>query len=145
MPRPNVYSLPTDSAATPRLLVPGSELAPADAVAFTALVSSRDPSHFCEADRPLLNAAARAIRMEQDVAAALVGQPLVVQARNGPQPNPLVAMQREQQRLIAALLRGLRMTPQSRMSRDKAANTTTPSTPNLTDALALARSHRNGH
>ena len=143
MPRPSAISLATRPTVDVRQLrlQPGPELTPSQARVFTELVGSKEPAHFRECDRPLLNQAVRAIELADELARALDGAPLLVPGRDGLRANPLIPTQREQARLVASLLTRLRLTPQARMSRDKAAKTTPDDGANLTRALHLARSH----
>jgi hypothetical protein len=90
----------------------------------TEILASVDAAHIRESDLPATEELARAIARQREIEHALVNQPLLVPGRDGPRANPLVAMQREQGRLIASLLTRLRLTPQSRMSKERAVTTT---------------------
>lgn len=145
MPRRNQYAatIPASPDELPRLH-PSPGLTPAEATVFTELVNSKHASHFRESDRAALDQTARAIAFSHQIAAALAGEPLLVPGQHGPRPNPLIAVQRGQARLISTLLTRLRMTPQARISKDKAATTSVDEAPNVHDALRLVRSYSDG-
>jgi len=145
MPRPSADSLLTQPAIDVRhiRLQPGPELTPSQARAFAEIVATMPPVAFRESDRVMLNQLILALDVAAHIARDLDGQPLVVEGLAGPKPNPLVAMQREQQRLVMSLLTKLRLTPQTRRAPENAPTVSTPDHEvSLARAVRLARESR---
>ena len=104
--------------------------------AFTELVGSVGPDHFCEADRPLLEAMATAVCMSREASAHVEEHGLMLP--NG-KPNPAGKVLLENQKLIKQLATALRLTPQSRISADKAGTTTRDADDQEDAEMATAR------
>ena len=98
---------------------PRPDMPPDVAREFSRVVASVDASHFRVADA-LLEDYAQAIVIRRQLSAELAEQGPIVDGK----PSPLIAAIREQSRLIASLATKLRLTPQSRISKDKAGKTT---------------------
>jgi hypothetical protein len=119
MPRRSADSYLTpvlDVARVP--LEPRAELDPKVAEVFRELVASVAPGHFQPCDRPVVEALATAIyiaRQAQDGLAAADWGTTRGQA--------LARLLREQSKAISMMATRLRLTPQSRMSKDKASGT----------------------
>lgn len=137
MPRVSTAALQTPVVDVRRVrLTPGPELVPRVARAFQERVASVSPEHFTEADRPVLNVLAAAVVTHADAVAHVEEHGLMLD--NG-KPNPASKVATDTAKLIASLCTTLRLTPQSRMSADKAATTTRESAPDLGQrAIALA-------
>jgi hypothetical protein len=86
---------------------------------FGELVASVDASHFRESDRPILEELAQAVALQREAVGMLSAEGLIVAGA----VNPLAKVVATQGRLIASLATRCRLTPQSRMSKDKAART----------------------
>ena len=127
-------AVPTIDVARLRLL-PRAELPPEVSRVFGELVGSVEPDHFREADRPILEELAQAIALQRAATAALHEGGLMT----GGELNPLVRVVGAQAGLIARLATRCRLTPQSRLSKDRAAATTGAAVPSPSAALELAR------
>lgn len=99
-------------------------LPPNVAAVFNEITASVEAAHIRASDLPVFEELARAIALQREASAALAGQPLVVAGRDGPRPHPLVKVVSEQARLIASLATRCRLTPQARMSKERANSTT---------------------
>lgn len=100
--------------------------------AFQRIVGSVDPTHFAASDAPLVERYAEAIVMADLAAEAL--------AKNGPvtpegKASAWITVQEKAHRSCIALAQKLRLAPHSRISKDRAGNTTLPTT----GALAALR------
>jgi len=96
-------------------LAPRPGLASKVAAVFRELVTSVAPGHFQACDLPLLEELACAIHVAREAREALSGAEL-----GTPKGNALARLLREQGKAIAMLATRARLTPQSRMSREKA-------------------------
>ena len=122
MPRKSAaaYLIPAPGDGRPTRLRPPADIPPSVAGVMAEIIGSVDAAHLRACDLPMVEELARTIVTQRATAHALIGAPLVVSGK----PNPLLVMERAATKLIAMLATRLRLTPQSRLSKDKA-NTTT--------------------
>jgi hypothetical protein len=110
LPMPNV----SGSAGRIR---PGPHLSPKIAKVFEEITRASAPTAFAECDRQLLDSLAAAIAYMRQAQAALERRGVVVKGTI----NPLARFVRDQQKIIATLCTRLRISPQSRVSKERAA------------------------
>ena len=112
---------------------------------FSELVASVGPAHFRESDRPIVEELAQAVAIAREASQALAEQGLLVEGEDGERPNPLLKVISTQGRLIASLATRCRLTPQSRISKDKSNATTQEGLPpGLAAGFALVQRSRHG-
>lgn len=122
MPRKSINELSVvrpDSGTAPGLLLPGSHVPATVRVVFAEIVGSVSVGHFSTADRALLEQFATALHVAREIAAAVDAEGVVVEGRL----NPLAKALKQQQAIVGQLASRLRLTTQSRISKDKASRT----------------------
>jgi hypothetical protein len=118
MPRESIQSILTAPVAAGRAqrLSPDAALPVPVAAVFRELVGSVGADSFAPCDYPLVEQLAVALTHAREAARALERDGLIVDGK----VNPIARLLREQQKLVAMLATRLRISPQSRMSREKA-------------------------
>jgi hypothetical protein len=131
MPMPNV-------SGGPGRIWPGPHLSPKIAKVFEEITRASAPAAFSECDRPLLDSLATAIAFTRQAQRTLERRGLVIRG----EINPLTRYVRDQQRIICTICTRLRISPQSRVSKEKAgANASAPTQPGDGLAALLALEH----
>lgn len=128
MPRRSASSLetPTLIGATGKPLQPPAGISRQARTIWVDLVKSLDPEHFAKSDWPLLRAYAEATALAAKADAELARHGAVVAGK----ASAWLVVQEKAVRAIVALSARLRLSPQSRFSREKAGtNSTLPRSP----------------
>lgn len=106
---------------TPRLAPPNT-LSPAAKLVFVHIVGNVDPSHFTEADRPLIEGYAQSAALATEAAQRLDSEGAVTQGK----PSPWLAVSEKAIKQLVALSARLRICPQSRFDRLGAGSNSRP-------------------
>jgi phage terminase small subunit len=103
-------NFPIPVSGAPQRLQPPDHLTQPERQAFAAIVASVDPKHFHPSDLPLLASYAIAIVQEQQAVAHLRAEGCVINNK----PSPWIVIQEKAHRMMVALSRRLRLSPQGR-------------------------------
>ena len=136
MPRKSQADINTprpDSGETPQLLLPCDHLPEPAKVIFAEIVASVGDGHLAQSDKPVLEALAVAIHVARELAAVVTRDG--VETAEG-KVSGAVRNLRAQQALIGQLSSRLRLTPQNRISKDKAATTTAHGSQSMAELYA---------
>ena len=139
MPKKSAAELQTPKSKEkplPRVLLPGRHVPePAKAI-FAEIVASVGEGHLQPVDRPLLEQLAVAIHVARELAAVIERDGVLTQTGK---VSMAVRTLKSQQALIGQLCSRARLTPQNRISKDKARTTASQGGASLTELYETAR------
>lgn len=115
----DVTTLRPDSAESRHLLLPGSHVSDDVSAIFAEIVGSVSVGHFSTADRALIEQYAAALHIAREIAAHIAAEGVVIDGK----VSAAAKAHKQQAALCGQLASRLRLTPQNRISKDRATTT----------------------